>query len=400
MRGLILALAAVLGPPGEAPSLGIAWRADQGEVDPALREALRDELSEHVGVPLAAILDDALGQARVVVAHQHDRGQLELHRQARAGLDAGDAAYRAGDFEGATQALTGVLESLWSSPQTPGAPASAREAHLLLAKIAWARGETQAAQLALGDALRLDPEARLSTREAPPGLVERYLSVQAELLAGRSELWATPGLSWSSAPGPEPSFIVEIDGVPGLRPVAPGHHFFVLRREGYAPIAAWRSIDREWEIPVAAEQVPTSLEHALGATCAVLELDRLVLAEHRGDRVGLEVHHCGRGSGPLWTGTLAQLEVGIERALVDPLSYATGVPSMFGVWPVAVVEFVGATPAQREPVPRPWYRKGWIWGTSVGAVALISGAVAAGVLAGAAGPASIEVDADTFIGGS
>src|SRR5690606_37041392 len=110
-------------------------------------------------------------------------------------------AYRAGRFDEAQALLEHTLTSLHDHPALPGAAASAREAHLLAARIAWARGRTDDAERALGDALRLDPEARLAARQAPPELIERYRSLQASLLASREHGWVTPRLLVADAVG-------------------------------------------------------------------------------------------------------------------------------------------------------------------------------------------------------
>src|SRR5690606_24319530 len=176
-----------------------------------------------------------------------------------------------------------TLDSLHEHPEVPGAAASAREAHLLAARIAWARGEIAAAEQALADALRLDPEARLAARHAPPELIERYQALQAALLEGRERDWITPQISIANEPGVS----VEIDGVPGLRAVPPGPHFVIVQRDGCELEGAWRELDVEWTVPPARERISTDPDAEHEAICQALALDGLVLAERRGASVGL-----------------------------------------------------------------------------------------------------------------
>jgi hypothetical protein len=54
-----------------------------------------------------------------------------------------------------------------------------------------------------------------------------------------------------------------------------------------------------------------------------------------------------------------------------------------------------------EPDPKkPWYRRGWIWGASVGTAGAIAAGVVAGVLLGGRQQpsSSLNIDANTFIG--
>lgn len=380
------------------PSGGVAveWRGAEAPDDP-LRIAVREAIAEVDGRPLAAVPDQALARARVAVSRELPATIRELRAELRAGLDQADAAYRAGRFDEARGSIDRTLASLRAHPELPGAAASAREAHLLAARIAWARGETDEAERALSDALRLDPEARLAARQAPPELIERYRTLQETLLAARESGWITPKVVIDGQL--DPSASVEIDGVPGLRAVPPGEHFVIVFRDGHEPIAAWRELDVEWTVPDALERISTDVDVEHEALCRALALDVLVLAERRGADLGLQGYRCGVGYGPLWSGKREGLVAAAAMILAGPFDASAA--SLADPWkkpvPEPVVEDVGPI----GPVDRPWYRRGWIWGTSTGVAAVIVGGVVAGVLLGGRRPpaATLNIDADDFIGG-
>lgn len=244
------------------------------------------------------------------------------------------------------------------------------------------------------DALRLDPEARLAARHAPPELIERYQALQAALLEGRERDWITPQISIANEPGVS----VEIDGVPGLRAVPPGPHFMIVQRDGCELAGAWRELDDEWTVPAARERISTDPDVQHEAICQALALDLLVLAERRGASVGMQSYRCGVGYGPLWSGPRERLGAGATTILAGPFEQAKA--SLPGRWSAPAIESV-IDPVIDDQPRKPWYRRGWIWGTSAGAAGVIVGGVVAGVLLGGRQqPASsLEIDTDTFIGG-
>jgi hypothetical protein len=326
----------------------------------------------------------------------------------RANLDSADDAYREGRFDAALVELTAALTTLHDHPALPGAAASAREAHLLAAKIAWARADRTAAELALGEALRLDPEAQLSVREAAPELVARYLELQTQLLAGRESTWMQPTITLATlaeagVEGPRaddldsPILEIEIDAVPGLRPVPPGPHFIVVYRDGHEPVAAWHDVANPWVLAPAKPRLADDPDQTMAEVCEVLGLDILILAERRDALVGLQALRCGVGLGPMWSGPPEQLQAGVARALAGPFD-GDGL-TLMGEWLVEV--HTPLTPTIVDP-PRPWFRRGWIWGTSAGVTAAIVGGVVAGVLLSnrESPPPMLDIDSNDFIGGS
>lgn len=403
MRALFVALMLLAGP--ASGPVAVEWRgAEQAEAP--LRLSVREAIAGVDGRPTEAVPDQALARARVAVSREHPATIRQLRAQIRAELDEADAAHREGRFDDARALLERTLDSLRDHPEVPGAAASAREAHLLAARIAWARGEIAEAERALSDALRLDPEARLAARQAPPEMIERYQTLQADLLGAR-EQWVTPQLSLAEDLGPSEAreseraeaepVSVEIDGVSGLRPVPPGEHFVVVHRDGCEPEAAWRSLDVEWTVPEPRERISTDpdLEHE--AICEALALELLVLAERRGANVGLQGYRCGIGYGPLWSGPRERLAIGAATILAGPFDAEAA--SLAGRWSGPAPEPV-VDPVIETDERKPWYRRGWIWGTSATATVAIVGGVVAGVLLGGRQQPtrSLQIDADTFIG--
>lgn len=390
MRALIVALMLFAEPASGA--IAVEWRGAESPDEP-LRLSVREAIAKLDGRPREAVPDQALARARVAASREYPATIRELRAQLRVNLDDADAAYRAGHFADAEALLELTLDSLHDHPELAGAAASAREAHLLAARIAWARGELGEAERALGDALRLDPEARLAARQAPPELIERYQALQTNLLGSREHDWITPQISIAA----DPSVSVEIDGVPGLRPVPPGNHFMVVFRDGCELEAAWRSPDLEWAVPDPRERISSDPDAEHEAMCRALALELLVLAERRGASVGLQGYRCGRGYGPRWSGPREQLAAGARIVVAGPFEAATA--SLAGRWSALVIEPVVDPVTEPDP-PRPWYRRGWIWGTSAGVAAAIVGGVVTGVVLGARQQpsTSLEIDANTFIG--
>lgn len=402
----LLALALVGPPPSEAEpapitgAIAIEWIGEEPDGD--LRVELREQLAGLDGRPLALVQDRALARARVAVSRELPREIVDVHARLRSELDAADQAFRAGDFADAEQALAGVLASLAQHPELPGAASMAREAHLLDAMLAWSAGRRDAAAQALALVLVLDPEAMLSTRRAPPELVEAYRVDQAALVAAREATWIEPRvvIAGDDADALVRELELEIDGVPGSRPVPPGRHFLVAQLPGRSPIAALHEVGEVWTIDPPAERIAAhepDTQAQAQLLCEVLGLELLVLALQRDDRIGVQAHRCGQGFGVRSIAAREQLGALLSGALVG--EFVGERATLTDAWPLLAPPSVDPPPPRDTPPPRkPWYRKGWVWGTSVGALALVGGAIATGVVLSAT-PSSprIEIDADDFI---
>jgi hypothetical protein len=405
-------LLAVLAGPVQPPVVAVQWRGDVEQPgDEALHRLVREAVAAHDDRPPNAVSDRALERARVAVSRELPIELRALRLAVRANLDHADEAYREGRFDDALVELAAALTTLHEHPALPGAAASAREAHLLAAKIAWARADRTAAELALGDALRLDPEAQLSASEAAPELVARYLELQAELLAGRETAWiqptvtlatlATPAQAGTEGPRVDdddpdsPIVEIEIDAVPGLRPVPSGSHFIVVYRDGHEPVAAWHDVANPWVLAPAQPRLADDPDRTIADVCELLGLDVLLLAEHRDPLLGLQGYRCGVGFGRVWTGSPEQLADGVARALAGPFDGPS--LTLAADWPAAVL--VSPTPTIVDP-PRPWFRRGWVWGTGAGVTAAIVGGIVAGVLLSNRDPAApmVDIDSNDFIG--
>jgi hypothetical protein len=394
-----LLLALLAGPAGQGV-VAVQWRGDQ-ESDEDLRRSVREVIAAQDGRPVSEVSDRALERARVAVGRELPSELRSVRVVARASLDRADEAYREGRFDDALSELDTALATVHETPALPGAAASAREAHLLVAKIAWARPDRTAAELALDEALRLDPEAQLSVREAAPELVARYLELQTQLLARRDAEWIEPTITSAEhgTEGPratDPIVEIEIDGVPGLRPVPPGAHFIVVHRDGHEPIAAWHDVAQPWVLAPAKPRLADDPDTTIAEVCEVLGLDVLILAERRDEHVGLQGHRCGVGFGTVWAGTPEQLPTGVAQVLAGPFDGHS--LTLADAWP-KVVLIVPPAPRVDDP-PRPWFRRGWIWGTGAGVAAAIVGGVVAGVVLANRGPSApmLDVDSNDFIG--
>lgn len=400
LAALLAAAAPVTAPAPPGVEVAIVWwepvEAEE-EGDLALRQQLREALAEQLDIPVEAVRDRAFEDARALAPHRQSRELAELHGQLREELDGADLDFRAGRFEAAQARASAVLERLHARPDLPGAAASAREAHLLSAKLAWAAADFERAEQELAAALDLDPRAQLSSREAPPGLIERYAELQTRLL-GSESTWTAPELRWGDA-GPPERFEIELDGVQGMRTLPPGPHFVRVRVPGHAALARWQDTGQAIELAQLQPLLGPDVTRSSAEICALLGLERLVIAAAREGRLALQVRDCTAAHGAPWFADElgpGALSNGLAQALAGPFDQSD--PGLLDAWP-PLVDSGPILPPPEEPPPRPWFRKGWIWGTSVGALALVSGAVAAGVLLGGArGPAGLDVDADDFIG--
>lgn len=399
MRLVLLTLALQPTPPdrvveGPRPAdvIGVAWH-DEATVDGDIRQRVRAGLAAGAGVGVESLVEPAVPRARVSLASRVSDRDVAGARAARRALDAARQAFRAGDFETAAAGARGVLGDLRQAPAAPGAARIAFWAHVLRAQIAWAAGEDPSEPLR--DAIRIDPGASLSTRYVPPPLAARYEAARGREMAQHPR-WPTPVVTLAGDET-DPSLTVEIDGLPGLRPVPPGSHFIVVRRHGRAPVGAYREAERPWEIPsgrpLLRESLPTDPADAQ-TVCDALGLTVVVLVRESGRQIGLHAYRCGEGFTTPWVGAEEALEAGAGAVLDAP---SRGGRSTFGAeppWPHRAslpVRAPATTPVADKPA---WFRRPWVW-VLVGTV--VVGAVATGLAVGLAdGPPVVTVDADQF----
>jgi hypothetical protein len=289
-----------------------------------------------------------------------------------------------------------VLEAVRGDPVIPGAAALAWRAHVLRAQLSWIEGDAAGLEEAIAAAVALDPEAKPSTRQVPPPVVEAYLRQRDAVMAG-ADAW--PSLALVGAPG-EP-FAVEIDGVPGRRPVPPGEHLVVVRRPGAAPVGAVVDTGAPWPLPAAEVVLPPGLpEDAATAEriCEAAEVEWLLLARRRDERLGLQRYACGEGFGPAWYEARGGWGPGIEHVLAgEGGSEASAALHRTAPWPAVppvvpprpVVIAAGSSGADHGRLRRalPWMLIG-------GAIA---GAVTVGVLVGGEPSPSIAIDGNGFL---
>jgi hypothetical protein len=326
------------------------------------------------------------------VARDVPRAAAERRREIAGLLAQAEAERRRGALGHASERIADVRHALEAAPDLPGAALLAREAALIDARVQEAAGERAATEAALSIALTLDPEATLSARDFPPALATRYAGLQGRLLASRAS-W--PEIAVTEEPGLE----LEIDGRPGARPVPPGLHFVVARRPGRAPVAAIVAAGAAWAAPAAEEVLSEGLPvegPAADRVCEALELDWIVLAHLRGDRLGLQAHRCGSGFSPRWVGPEGELARGVEALVAGRGLPAQPEGTLEQAWPRAVAPAADRPDRPPEPAPKkPWYRRAWVWVLIGGVVA--GGVTTAVVLGTRPGTGGIAVSADDFL---
>lgn len=381
-----IALAAALAPVG-TDGVGVVW--SEATVDPGTRQRVLTAVGAATGAG-ARLVDDADVAARRVVAYEVDLEVVERQRVRLEGLEAAETAYRAGDPAGARARTDTVLTDVRQDPQAPGLVALLVRAHLLRAQILWTEGDSEGADVELRAALVFDPEARVTTRRMPPDLVARHEVLRAELVAARAQ-WAPPNLTV----GDEAA--IELDGHAGARAVPPGEHVVVIRRPGAVPVGAF--VSQSWSPPPPDERLPAGIPadaaHA-ERICVALELRTMLLVRTRDDRAGVQQYRCGVGFAAPWYGSAASLEDGVFTADTAALQRRGGVQALSedAFWP-APPEPAVARPVD-DPQPRPWWKRGWVWGL-VGAV-VVGGIVTGAVLGTRDPPGGYVVDSDSFLG--
>ena len=247
----------------------------------------------------------------------------------------------------------------------------------------------------------------------PPAIATLHGEVQAEVLADR-DAWLPIEVQAPEGTGP---VIVELDGRPGRRRVPPGEHWVVVRRPGRPAVGFVVEAGGRVRVPDQVEQVLAGLpvdREAAETICRTVDVERLVLAEARDDRLALEGYACGEGFTPTWYSepwTLGARPVG-----PPPIELEAGASIVLGEPTEDTIDLTGSRLAARSPWPeptpepdeigrddgpivepppkKPWFKRVWVW-------SLIGGVVAAGVTTGAVlgtreQPAEIRVDVETF----
>jgi hypothetical protein len=385
------------GQPGDTggETIGVVWH-DQATVDPAFQQRLVDALTRQGGSPRPVVVGDASTVARARVALELPRARVEVAVAWRARLDEATAAYRGGQLAAARVAVSGVLEAVRGDPVVPGAAALAWRAHVLRAQLSWTEGDAAGLEEAIAAAVALDPGAKPSTRQVPPPVVDAYLRRRDAVVAG-ADAW--PSLAVMGAPG-EP-FAVEIDGVPGRRAVPPGEHLVVVRRLGVAPVGAVVRTGAPYVIPAAEVVLPPGLppdEATAERICEAAEVEWLLLARLRDDRLGLQRYGCGEGFFAAWYegrdgwSPGVELVLGVERGLggepaLDRMAPWPAVPPAMPPRPTLIA--AGTSGADRGRLRRalPWLLIG-------GAIA---GAVTVGVLVAGEPNPSLAIDGNGFL---
>lgn len=393
-------------------TIGVVWHREATGPS-AFRQRVVDAIAqprEPEAEPRVVVVS-ADQRARVVVALGLSRARADVVVRLAQGLTEATSRFREGDLRGADTAVTGVLSALEDDPLLLGVTALSFAALILRAQIAWTAGEAEHARAALARAVALDPEAELSTRRVPPELAALHAEVRREITGG-SATWRRFTLQFEPDDGP---VVVEIDGRSGQRAVPPGRHFVVVRRPGRSPLGFVAEAGDTLEIPEQTVHIASGLpadREAADAICALADVDRLVLAQRRQDRLALEGYICGKGFARVWFSEpyapLGQPAGPPDAALAGGAALATGPSSN----PKARSRLVAGTPWPKPkpppvvadlrpanpppPVPaKAWYRRAWIW-------SVIGGVVVAGVTTGAVlgtreQPAEIVVDADGFL---
>ena len=386
---LAFALVAVLAPAG-VDSVGVVW--SEATVDPQARQRVLAAVVAAAGSG-TQIVDNADLAARLLIAYEVELAVVERQRGRLEMLEVAEAAYRRGDPEAARTGTEVVLAGVREEPHAPGVVALLVRAHLLRAQILWTEGDAAQTDAELLAALALDPDARITTRRMPPDLVARHGALADAMLAARGS-WVAPNVTVGN------DAVLELDGRPGSRPVPPGHHVIVLRRPGAVPVAAF--VDSEWAPPARDERLsqglPMDAVHA-ERICGALALRAVVLVRMRRGRAGVQHYECGAGFANAWYGSATDLDAGVRVATAAKSVAGGGIQVLGddGAWPV-VRASVGVVrdPRVDEPVARPWWRKGWVWGL-VGAV-VVGGIVTGAVLGTRGSPGGYVVDADSFLG--
>lgn len=398
MRLVLLTLALQAPPPaGEGPQpadvVGLAWYGE-ATGDEAIRQRVRAGLARGAGLGEDAVVEPAVARAREALAMRVDPGDLERSRRVSADLSGAGQAFRGGNPQEAKRLAQAVIDTVRANASIPGAARLAFWSHVLLAQIAWANGEEPEPHLRA--AVRIDPGAALSTRYVPPPVAERHAQMRAREM-GRHPRWPTPKIELPEGVEPE-DVVVEIDGLPGLRPVPAGEHFVVVRRQGMAAEGAYVNAATVWPVPpgrtLLTPELPVEPDDAQ-VVCDALGLTVLVLARVEGRQTGMQAFRCGKGFATAWVGSENDVEAGASAVLFAPSRGGRSTFTADPPWPHRrSLPPPKPAPGNDAVAERKWYRRPWVW-------VLIGSLAAAGVATGLAvglseGPPDVVVDADDF----
>jgi len=407
--------ASIDAPDGNRHTVGVVWD-DEATGSSKIQQRVVDTLAETPAqrgagqVETRTVVNMADQRARVAVGVELPRARADHVVRLGQGLADATTRFREGDLPAADSAAQGVLAALDADPLLPGAAALAFAAHMLRVQVAWTAGDDVLARSLAHQAVVLDPEAVLSTRQFPPAVVALHEEVRASIVAAR-DTWTPIDINVDPRTGP---VTVEVDGRPGRRRVPSGRHCVVVRRPGRAPVGFWTEPGSPVVVPSSPELIPAGLPQdatAADIICDRAGVDMLIFAEVRAGRMAMEGYVCGEGYGRTWFSepyapvasspgpTDSELTDGV--AWVLDLSEVTHTGSrLIGRerWPKPKPKPTKVVRRDNPPPPpptKPWFRRAWVW-------SVIGGVVVAGVTTGAVlgtreQPAEIVVDADTFL---
>jgi hypothetical protein len=301
------------------------------------------------------------------------------------------AAFRGGDFARA-ESLAADLEAIvTATPLLPGAASRLRGSHLLRADLERARGDLDAAAVAVRRALALDPEARLSLRRHGPELLQIYEAEQRALLARRA--------AWHVVALPAEG-VVEVDERV-VREVPPGAHFSVWRVPGRPPLARYGDPRDPWLV-AAPDRSPSVAD-----LCRDAELDGVLRIRRVSGGLAMQRFDCGaRTEESAWTKPWSGPADRFDIGLTSVLSATGGEGHEVALGELRVVPdaapFAGrATDRAQKPGAgrrngaRPVWKRPALW---IPIALVIAGAIAgavAGTRASSAAPTRVDVGSFT-----
>ncbi|HUS66804.1 MAG TPA: PEGA domain-containing protein [Kofleriaceae bacterium] len=293
------------------------------------------------------LLDDA--RTREVLERISRTSSAE--ERVRSALQRAHLRLRRFDFAQVQQLLDEARAAAGALPPSAEGRALAAEVGLREAEVALVAGDVAAQMRGMSLALAIDPALKLDPAREPPTLVQLLEHVRAER-GSRARLNVRVE---TTPPGARLFVAGEWRGeTPLMVDLVQGPHVLWLSRDGYRARA---------ERVVASAGV--AVEVALEPIGEVERLRPLVDAVRQSD---------GERRGQAALALAAAL--GVDSVAV--LDAGADAPALYTRPPPVVPR--GAELRRAEaPRPRPWYRRGWVWGTIAGAAVVI------GVVAGVAG---------------